>query len=104
MKARYWPCFSVNDVVIFGRVLVGVISPSAEGTSMNVRYIVELESSERQQLEALVAGGASTVRRIKRAQILLAAEAGRSDEQIAGAVQVSIATVYRVRRRFVEEG
>jgi len=71
---------------------------------MNVRYIVELESSERQQLEALVSAGACAVRRIKRAQILLAADTGRTDEQIAGAVQVSIATVYRVRRRFVEEG
>lgn len=71
---------------------------------MNVRYIVELESSERHQLELMVAGGACAVRRIKRAQILLAADAGRTDEQIAGTVQVSVATVYRVRRRFVEDG
>ena len=72
---------------------------------MNVRHVVELESSERQQLEALVTGGGScAVRRMKRAQILLAADAGRTDEQIAGTVQVSLATVYRVRRRFVEDG
>jgi transposase len=71
---------------------------------MNVRYIVELESSERQQLEALVAGGRCAVRRIKRAQILLAADAGRTDEQIANTVQVSTATVYRAKRRFVEDG
>lgn len=71
---------------------------------MNVRYIVELESSERHQLELMVASGTCAVRRVKRAQILLAADAGRTDEQIAGAVQVSIATVYRVRRRFVQDG
>jgi transposase len=71
---------------------------------MNVRYIVALDSSERQQLEALSAGGTCAVRRIKRAQILLAADAGRSDEQIANTVQVSTTTVYRTKRRFVEDG
>jgi transposase len=71
---------------------------------MNVRYIVALESSERQQLETLVAGGIGAVRRIKRAQILLATAAGRTDEQIATTVQVSLATVYRAKRRFVEDG
>jgi transposase len=71
---------------------------------MNVRYIVELESSERQQLEALVTGGSCAVRRIKRAQILLAADGRGTDERIAAAIQVSVATVYRVRRRFVEDG
>jgi hypothetical protein len=38
---------------------------------MHVRYRVELDESERQQLEALVAGGTRGVRRVKRAQILL---------------------------------
>jgi transposase len=71
---------------------------------MNVRYIVALESSERQQLQALAAGGTCAVRRIKRAQILLAADAGRTDEQIANTVQVSTATIYRTKRRFVEDG
>lgn len=71
---------------------------------MNVRYIVKLESSERQHLEALVGKGTCAVRRIKRAQILLAADAGRTDEEIADTVQVSTATVYRAKRRFVEDG
>jgi transposase len=71
---------------------------------MNVRYIVALEANERQLLAALVAGGTSAVRRIKRAQILLAADASRTDEQIANTVQVSTATVYRTKRRFVEDG
>ena len=43
---------------------------------MNVRYLVELEADERLQLEALIAGGACSVRMVKRAQILLAADAG----------------------------
>ncbi len=71
---------------------------------MNVRYIVELETSERQKLEMLIRGGKRPVREVKRAQVLLAAHAGRTDGEIASAVQVAEATVYRTRRRFVEDG
>src|SRR5260221_7596103 len=104
MKARYWPCFSVNCAGIFWTGPLGRDPSKMEGTSMNVRYIVALEIVERQQLEALAAGGICAVRRVKRAQILLAADAGRTDEQIANTVQVSTTTVYRTKRRFVEDG
>ncbi len=42
------------------------------------------------------------MRRVKRAQILLAADAGRTDEEIAAAVGVGTSTVYRIKRRLVE--
>jgi transposase len=71
---------------------------------MNIRYRVDLDRSERQQLEVLLAGGTCAVRRVKRAQILLAADAGNTDEQIACTVQIGISTVYRTKRRFVEDG
>jgi hypothetical protein len=67
------------------------------------RYRVDLEEGERQQLEAMIAGGSRAVRKVKRAQILLAAAAGRSDEEIARTVRVGTSTVYRTKRRFVEE-
>lgn len=70
---------------------------------MHLRYRVELEESERQQLEALVAGGTGRVRRVKRAQILLATAAGQTDATIATTIQVGTSTVYRTKRRFVEE-
>jgi transposase len=70
---------------------------------MHVRYRVELEESERQQLEALVAGGTRGVRTVKRAQILLAAAAGCADEEIADTLRVGTSTVYRTKRRFVDE-
>lgn len=71
---------------------------------MNVRYRITLTSEERAQLESLVGGGRAQARRVKRAQILLAA-AGRSpDEVIARNVSVGTSTVYRTKRRFVEEG
>jgi transposase len=71
---------------------------------MNIRYRVTLSLEERGQLLALANGGKASVRRVKRAQILLAAAAGSSDERIAAHVSVGISTVYRTKRRFVEEG
>src|SRR5438874_2550360 len=50
---------------------------------MNVRYRVELSQAERGELTALLSGGKHAARRLKRAQILLAADAGASDEYIA---------------------
>src|SRR6202167_3252487 len=69
---------------------------------MNIRYRVDLSEAERLELEALLSGGRHAARQLKRAQILLAADAGASDETIASAVRVSGSTVYRTKRRFVE--
>jgi len=71
---------------------------------MNVRYRVTLSAEERAQLQCLVNGGKGRVRRIKRAQILLAADARAADDVIAANVSVGTSTVYRTKRRFVEEG
>jgi len=71
---------------------------------MNVRYRVTLETSERVQLVSMVLGGKAAVRKVKRAQILLAADAGSSDEEIARNISVGTSTVYRVKQRFVEDG
>ena len=69
---------------------------------MNIRYRVDLSEAERLELEALLNGGKHAARKLKRAQILLAADAGASDEAIASVVRVSGSTVYRTKRRFVE--
>jgi len=53
---------------------------------MNIRYRVTLTVDERAQLATLVRGGKAPVRRIKRAQILLGADGGMTDEAIAGSV------------------
>ena len=68
---------------------------------MNVRYRVELSQAERDELTALLSGGKHAARKLKRAQILLAADAGASDEEIASSVGVGGSTVYRTKRRFV---
>jgi len=69
---------------------------------MNIRYRVELSQAERDQLTALLSGGKHPARKIKRAQILLAADAGVDDDAIAASVSVGGSTVYRTKRRFVE--
>ena len=68
---------------------------------MNVRYRVELSQAERGELTALLSGGKHAARKLKRAQILLAADAGASDEEIATSIGVGGSTVYRTKRRFV---
>ena len=69
---------------------------------MNVRYRVTLTQYERDRLGALLSGGKRTSRKVKRAQILLAADAGVNDDQIAASVRVGGSTVYRTKQRFVE--
>src|ERR1700742_753060 len=71
---------------------------------MNVKYRVTLTTSERAQLAAMVLGGKGAFRRLKRAQVLLAADSRRADEEIARNVGVSTSTIYRTKQRFVEEG
>ena len=50
---------------------------------------------------ALLSGGKHAARKLKRAQILLAADAGVSDDAIATGVGVGGSTVYRTKQRFV---
>lgn len=69
---------------------------------MNIRYRIELSHAEREELTALLSGGKHAARKLKRAQILLAADAGVGDDAIVATVSVSGSTVYRTKRRFVE--
>ena len=50
---------------------------------MNVRYRITLTPEEREQLRGMVQAGKGRVRRLKRAQILLAAASGSGDAMIA---------------------
>jgi transposase len=69
---------------------------------MNIRYRVDLSDEEHAQLTAMLSGGRHATRKIKRAQILLAADAGVSDDVIASSLSVGGSTVYRTKRRFVQ--
>ncbi len=69
---------------------------------MNLRYRVELSQAECTELQSLLSAGQHAARKLKRAQILLAADRGVPDEEIARSVAVGGSTVTRTKRRFVE--
>jgi len=69
---------------------------------MNVRDRVQVARHEREELAALLSSGKQAARKLKRAQILLAADAGVADEKIAATIGVGGSTVHRTKRRFVE--
>ena len=68
------------------------------------KYVVDLSKEEVEQLRALTHKGACGARKLRRAQVLLAADEGLTDERIAQVLGTGVRTVERVRKRFVEEG
>jgi transposase len=83
---------------------IRLAASNREEARMNIRYSVELTETERGELDRMLAGGKHPARRLKRAQILIAAAAGVCDAAIEAGVGVGGSTVYRTKRRFVEDG
>jgi hypothetical protein len=76
---------------------------------MNRKYIVTLTPEERTSLLSLLSLGYGPTRKLTRARILLKAEQGTegpawSDQRISEALDVGLATIARVRERYVHEG
>ena len=65
---------------------------------------VRLTAEQRDQLEHLVRAGKSTARVVTRARILLKTDQGWPAPQVAQALDVVDGTVYRIKRRFAEDG
>jgi transposase len=73
------------------------------------KYIVNLSQEQRHQLEDLISRGQTAARTLIHARVLLKADQGEhgpawSDERIVEAIEVSLATVERIRQRFGERG
>jgi transposase len=68
------------------------------------RYIVNLTKDERAGLELLISRGRAAVRKVQRARILLKADDGLTDVEIADELGVGRATVERVRKDCVMLG
>jgi len=64
------------------------------------KYLVELTEAERVELQALTRKGQVKARVMKRAQVLLKADAGLSDPAIMAALDISRPCVERIRQRF----
>ena len=65
------------------------------------KYIINLSISEREQLEQVSNKGKISARKYKRIQILLMSESGYSDVEIGRTLKVSVATIERIRKKFV---
>ncbi len=70
---------------------------------MTMRHIVALTDDQRADLEGRYCGRL-TLRERNRVQILLRSDGGDTDEEIADALDVCIATVASVRKRFAADG
>ena len=69
------------------------------------KHSIQLTEEQRQALEALISKGQAPARTIAHAHILLKSDEGTwTDAQISQAFGVSEATIWRVRRRFLEGG
>jgi transposase len=68
------------------------------------KYSVQLAQEERKQLQQLIRGGKSPARKTARARILLRTDEGWSAPKVAEALDVSVGTVFRTKRRLAEEG
>jgi transposase len=76
---------------------------------MQKSHLVSLTSEERANLEKIISTGLTSAKRQTHGRILLKADQGPegpgwSDEQIREALEVSLSTVARVRKRFAQEG
>jgi transposase len=68
----------------------------------NKIYVVDLTEEERTYLLDFIRSGKHSARKLNRAQILLHADEGKPDREIAAALHTGVATVQRTRKRFVE--
>ena len=68
------------------------------------KFPVRLTPEERGQLECLVRAGRSPARVATRARVLLKTGEGWSAPKVAQALDVAESSVYRIKRRFAEDG
>jgi transposase len=74
---------------------------------MRKKYVVRLAELERDELRQVIRKLKGTSQKVRRAQILLKADAdgpGWTDERIAEAFCCRVQTVEKIRQRFVERG
>jgi transposase len=71
---------------------------------MAKRYRVTLTNQEREQLRARARKRTAPVRMVRWAQALLLVAEDKTDQEIAEQLRMGVATLERLRRRFVDEG
>jgi len=67
-------------------------------------HCVKLKKQARQYLQKIVESGEEKARKITRCRILLLADQGKTDQEICNALNVCLATIFNIRRRYCREG
>ncbi len=70
----------------------------------NKKYIVKLSPEEREDLQAMIASGKHSAKKVLRGRVLLKADDSWADREIAEALEIHVITIERMRQQFVEEG
>ena len=68
------------------------------------QYLVDLTDDEQGYLQEAIGKGKTMARRVARTHVLLQAATGATDAEIAVTLHLGIASVHRIRQRFVDEG
>lgn len=70
------------------------------------QFLVQLNTKERERLLGIIRSGKHKARKITRCRILLMADGpnGKTDKEIADALNVCLATIFGIRRRYSQEG
>ncbi|MDE2781012.1 MAG: helix-turn-helix domain-containing protein [Chloroflexota bacterium] len=68
------------------------------------KYQVKLTSEEKRHLRKVIRSGRSSAQANARARVLLKLDEGWTAPQVASAMEVTERTVFRIKRRYVEEG
>ncbi len=70
------------------------------------QFRVQLSAHERDRLQGIMRSGKHKARKITRCRILFLADGphGKTDQEIADALHVCLATIFNIRRRYAQEG
>ena len=70
------------------------------------QFLVQLSAHERERLQGIIRSGKHKARKITRCRILLLADGpnGKTDQEIVDALNVCLATIFGIRRRYSQEG
>lgn len=70
------------------------------------QFLVQLNEQERHRLQQIVRSGKDKARKITRCRVLLLAAGpnGKTDQEISDALNVCLATIFYIRRRYAQEG
>lgn len=67
-------------------------------------YVVKLQATEKEALEAMLRKGKHSARELRRARVLLLADAGNSNKAIQAATGLSEPGLIKIKKRYCSEG